>query len=306
VCAALPASACPPDRLLSVVVPYSAGGSLDATTRVVAEAVSRTLRRPLKVRNVPGASGLIGAREVASAASDGCTILSGTVNTMVLIPLLDPHARFTASDFVPVAKIGSTGLTLIAGTQTRAVRLAELHDDEASLGRPLAVGHPGNETLQAFAIDSMEEYLGMRFTRVPYSGSAALIGDLVGGRLDLAVVAMPVAHQLLRQNRVRQVADLDAVPDVAAESWNGWFVPVHTPEATLSSLRKALAAVLGDKAIARQLRTAGVEPAEPGAAASVLSGEIASDRTRYSHSLAARLVHHEGLPAGSPKEENRP
>jgi tripartite-type tricarboxylate transporter receptor subunit TctC len=299
-CSTLPATACPPDRLLSVVVPYPAGGSLDVTTRVVADAVSKTLGRPVQVRNVPGASGSIGAREVASAAKDGCTILSGTVNTMVLVPLLDPHARFTASDFVPVAKIGSTGLALIAGTETGAVRLADLHSEEASLGRPLAVGHPGNDTLQAFAIDAMEEYLGMRFTHVPYSGSAALIGDLVGGRLDLAVVAMPVAHQLLKQNRVRQVADLEAVPGVAAESWNGWFVPAHTPESDTASLREVLSAVLGDEALAGRLRTASVEPAMPDATASVLNHEIAADTRRYSHSLAYRLLGHKSLPARKP------
>src|SRR5262249_26665160 len=106
-CSALPVAACPPGRLLSVVVPYPAGGSLDVTTRVVADAAAHRLGRPVQVRNVPGASGLIGAREVANAAKDGCTILSGTVNTMVLIPLLEPHAGFRGSDFVPVSKIGS-------------------------------------------------------------------------------------------------------------------------------------------------------------------------------------------------------
>jgi tripartite-type tricarboxylate transporter receptor subunit TctC len=302
---ALPAAACPPERVLSVVVPYTAGGSLDATTRIVAEAVAKTLGRPVQVRNVPGASGLIGAREVAAAAADGCTILSGTVNTMVLIPLLDRHARFAASDFKPVAKIGSTGLVLIAGPQIGALRLADLRAEETSLGRPLAVGHPGNDTLQAFAIDSIEERLGMRFIHVPYSGSAALIGDLIGGRLDLAVVAMPVARPLLKQHRIRQVADLDTVPGVAAESWNGWFVPVHTPEASIAPLRRALVGVLGDETVAARLRNGGVEPSEPREAASVLDGEIAADTRRYSHSLASR-VDHEEAPAAATTPQRRP
>jgi tripartite-type tricarboxylate transporter receptor subunit TctC len=304
-CSALPVAACPPDRLLSVVVPYPAGGSLDATTRVVADAVAKALGRPVQVRNVPGASGLIGAREVASAAADGCMILSGTVNTMVLIPLLDPHARFTPSDFMPIAKIGSTGFVLIAGSRTGAARLADLPGEEAGLGRPLAVGHPGNDTLQAFAIDAIEERLGMRFIHVPYSGSAALIGDLIGGRLDLAVVAMPVARQLLKQHHIHQVADLEALPGVAAESWNGWFVPVHTPEASIAPLRRALVAVLGDDTVVGRLRSAGVEPAAPAAATSVLTREIAADTNRYGHSLAARLSHEES-PSTAPQPAHRP
>ncbi|HTJ06813.1 MAG TPA: tripartite tricarboxylate transporter substrate binding protein [Caldimonas sp.] len=304
VCAAS-AAACPPERVLSVVVPYSAGGSLDATTRVVAEAVAKRLGRPLQVRNVPGASGLIGAREVASAAADGCTILSGTVNTMVLIPLLDPHARFAPSDFVPVAKIGSTALVLLAGPQVGALRLADLHRDETLLGRTLAVGHPGNDTLQAFAIDSMEQALGMRFIHVPYSGSAPLIGDLIGGRLDLAVVATPVARQLLKLHRVRQVVELDTVAGVAAESWNGWFVPAHTTDAELAPLRRALVAALGDKTVVAQLRSAGVEPTAPALAASVLTREIAADTTRYSHSLASR-VDQEEAPAAPTKRAHQP
>ena len=304
-CSALPAAACPPERLLSVVVPYLAGGSLDVTTRVVADAVAQRLGRPVQVRNVPGASGLIGARKVASAAKDGCTILSGTVNTMVLIPLLDAHAGFAPSDFVPVAKIGSTGLALIASTQSGAVRLADLHSEEAGLGRPLAIGHPGNVTLQAFTIDSIEDYLGMHFTRVPYSGSAALIGDLIGGRLDLAVVAMPVAIELLKRHRVRQVADFEAVPGVA-ESWNGWFVPVHTPEANTASLRKALATVLGDESVAGRLRSAGVQPSAPSVMTSVFSGEIATETRRYAHSLSSRVAEQPVLPATSPEQANPP
>jgi len=306
-CFAMPAAACPPEQALSVVVPYPAGGSLDATTRVVADAVALRLGRPVQVRNVPGASGLIGARKVASAANDGCTILSGTVNTMVLIPLLDAHAGFSSSDFVPVAKIGTTGFALIAGTQGSAVHLADLRDAETALGRPLAVGHPGNATLQAFAIDSIEQSLGMHFIHVPYSGSAALIGDLIGGRLDMAVVALPVAHELLKQNRVRQLADLEALPGVAAESWNGWFVPVRTSEPDIAPLRNALVAVLGDESVAGRLRDAGVEPSAPGELTSVFSREIAADTTRYGHSLVSRASEHRALPAASPsKDAKRP
>jgi tripartite-type tricarboxylate transporter receptor subunit TctC len=302
----LSTAACPPERLLSVVVPFSAGGSLDGTTRLVADAVSRKLDRQVQIRDVPGASGLIGAREVASAAADGCTILSGTVNTMVLVPLLNPHAGFAPSDFVPVAKIGTTSLVLLASGQTGAIRLADLRGQEARLRRPLAVGHPGNDTLHAFAIDSLEESLGMRFTRVPYSGSAPMIGDLIGGRLDLAVVAMPVARQLLKHNRVRQIADLNTLPGVTADSWNGWFVPARTPGATIAPLRAALVAVLGDQAIAAKLRSAGVEPAEPGSPASALTGEIAKDTRRYGRSLGSHRVAHGKLPAAQSKRENLP
>jgi hypothetical protein len=225
---------------------------------------------------------------VARAAKDGCTILSGTVNTVVLIPLLDAHAGFTPSDFLPVAKIGSTGLALIAGTQSGAVHLADLHGEEAGLGRPLAIGHPGNSTLQAFAIDSIEDYLGMHFTHVPYSGSAALVGDLIGGRLDLAVVAMPVAHR---------TAEADTASDrspTSRRTRGGRVVerlvrPRAHAEANTASLRKALAAVLGDESVAGRLRIAGVQPAAPGAMTSAFRGEIATETRRYAHWRSSRV-----------------
>lgn len=258
--ASLNAAACPPQRTLSVVVPYSPGGSLDATTRIIAQAVSNKMERLIAVRNVPGASGVLGVREVLAAAPDGCTVLAGTVNTVVLVPLSNPSARFESSALRPVAKVGTAGLVLIASRHFGAETLQDLRAYARSRAEPLSAGHPGNDTVQALAIAMLEQRIGMGLIQVPYNGSAPLTNDLLGGHVHLAVVAMPVAQPLLEQGKIKVLASLTPEGGYPAESWSGWFVDARTPAASTSKLRSALIEALAEPKTARTLSELGAAP----------------------------------------------
>lgn len=247
------ASACPASRPLSVVVPYPTGGSLDATSRLLAAAVSERLGRELIVRNVPGASGAIGAREAMAAPRDGCTVLVGAINTLVLVPMLNAQAGFGIGDFRPLAKVGHTEMAVIAAATVPVAGLSDLAAHTRAIGRPLNVGHPGAETVQALALDLLEERVHAGLVPVPYAGSARMVSDLLGGHLDLAVVALPVAMPLLRQQRIRILGSFTPGEGFELDSWSGWFVAAGVAVSATTALEAALREALRDEDVQRAL-----------------------------------------------------
>lgn len=249
----LHAAACPAGRTLSVVVPFPPGGSLDATTRVLADAVAPLMHRPVVIRNVPGASGVIAVREVLSSPSDGCTVLAGTTTAVVLVPLLNPAAGFASTDLRPVAKVGSSELVLIAARSFPPRSISELASYVRSRGTPILAGHPGNESVQAIALDVLRERAGADMVQVAYNGSAHLVSDLLGGHIDIAVVASPAAVPLLRDGRAKIVARLSRQTGYDMDSWSGWFVPATVADAATADLRSALVAVLQDENVQKAL-----------------------------------------------------
>lgn len=247
------AVACPASRPLTVVVPYPAGGSLDATTRVIAAAVSERLQREVVVHDVPGASGAIGTREAAAAPTDGCTIVVGAINTLILVPMLNPQAGFRPSDFRPLAKVGRTELAVIAAPSFPPMRLTDLAAHTRSIGRPLNVGHPGNETVHALALALLERRVRAGLVPVPYAGSARMVSDLLGGHLDLAVVAMPVAMPLIHQHRVKTLGSFTPSEGFELDSWSGWFVAAGVPASATQAVQSALLDALNDEDVQRSL-----------------------------------------------------
>jgi tripartite-type tricarboxylate transporter receptor subunit TctC len=277
--------ACPPEQTINVVVPFAPGGSLDATTRVLADEVARVMRRPILVRNVPGASGALGAKDVLSAPHDGCTILAGAVNTVVLVPLMNPNAGFTARDLRPLAKVGHTDVVLIARADTPVHALADLAGYEHALGRPLSAGHPGHETVQALALKLVEATGEAHFVEVPYNGSARLLSDLLGGHLDLAVVALPAVTPLQRQGRIKVVARLTRGQGVSFDSWAGWFVPTSVPAADSHPITEALLTAMDDEDVQRALLRLGA-PTPARGEQRRFARQIQQSLARYAQMLA--------------------
>lgn len=254
---------CPADRTLEVVVPYAAGGSTDAVNRLLAQAVSARLKRPVVVRNIPGASGALGVKEVLSAEPAGCTVLAGSINTVILVPLLNRRAGFATQDLRPLAKVGSSDLVLIAAPSFVPGNLQELQEHVRASGKQVVAGHPGRESTQALALDLLEERLGTRFLQVPYNGSARLVVDLMGGTIEVAVVAAPAATPLVRDGRVKALATLNARNGFVLDSWSGWFAPRRATSASTAAVQHALMSALADPAVRRSLQQLGVPAAQP-------------------------------------------
>lgn len=261
----LPAWPCE-GSLVSLVVPYPAGGSMDAVMRLVADAAAEESGKTFVLRNIGGASGALAVQQVLRQPSDGCTVLAGNVNAVILAPLLTSQAGFRSDDLLPLGQVGTSDFVVVAAPGFDAQTLEELPAAARREGRPLSAGHPGNETLQHLALPLIERRLQLPLLRVPYKGSSVLVNDLIGGHLDIAVVAEPVATPLVARGQLKVLARLGQwLPSPAGGQqppllgWAGWFVAAGTPESARQRLQAALLAALSRPALQRQLQALGSE-----------------------------------------------
>lgn len=260
---ALPAPACE-GPVVSLVVPYPAGGSMDAVMRLVADVAGEEAGKTFVLRNVGGASGALAVQQVLRQPADGCTVLAGNVNAVILAPLLMTQAGFQPTDLVPLGQVGSADFLVVAAPGFAAQTLEELPAAARRAGRPLSAGHPGTETLQHLALPLIERRLQLPLLRVPYTGSSVLVNDLIGGHLDIAVVAEPVATPLVARGQLKVLARLgDWLPSAAGGrqppllGWAGWFVAAPTPMPARQRLQAALLAALARPALQQRLEALG-------------------------------------------------
>lgn len=251
------ASACERD-VVTLVVPYAPGGSMDAVARLVADAATRTAGKSFVVQHIGGASGAIGARHVARSAGDGCTVLAGNLNVAVLAPLHQLQPGYQPEDLVPVAKIGTTEMLVVAAPALQARRLEDLPAAVRRRPAGLAAGHPGAETAQYLALPMIERQLRLRFVHVPYKGGGPMVNDLLAGHLDIAVAAAPAVRKLLDQGRLVALASanewLKRRGEPVIESWAGWFAPASVDEATRKWLQQVLVGVMDLPEVSAGLR----------------------------------------------------
>lgn len=260
---ALPAWPCE-GPLVSLVVPYPAGGSMDAVMRLVAEAASEETGKTFVLRNIGGVSGALAVQHVLRQPADGCTVLAGNVNAVILAPLLVPQAGFQPTDLVPLGQVGTADFVVVAAPGLEAQSLEQLPAAAHRRGKPLSAGHPGHETLQHLALPLIERQLGLPLVRVPYKGSSVMVNDLIGGHLDIAVVAEPVATPLVARGQLKVLARLGQwLPSPAGGrqapllGWAGWFVAAPTPAPARDRLQAGLLAALAQPALQQRLQALG-------------------------------------------------
>jgi tripartite-type tricarboxylate transporter receptor subunit TctC len=253
-----------PTRPITFVVPNAAGGAADNLARSIGEEMSRRLGQPIVVENLGGASGALAAQKVLRATADGYTLLFGTTSDMVVTPIANKVAGYTARDFTPIGKVGVTPMTLVA-RPTLGVSTA---DQLAALARQksngLSVGTTGNASLQAFAAVALQRAGGVDLLGVPYKGGAPLTNDLLAGQIDLGVMTLPAALPHVRAGKLTMMGVLSAqrapaAPEqpsinesqafkgVSVEIWAALAGPPGLPAPVLERLSRALQEVLSDK-----------------------------------------------------------
>jgi tripartite-type tricarboxylate transporter receptor subunit TctC len=173
-----------PSRPITLIVPYPAGGPVDAAARVLVERMRRALGQTIIIENIGGAEGSIGTGRVARSPPDGYTIELGNLATHVLNAALYSLSYDMFNDFAPIAMLGSTPYVLFARKTMQANNLNELiawlkaNSDRAS------VGHPASSVVKLVEV-VFQKQTGTKFTVVPYRGAAPAMQDLVAGQIDL-------------------------------------------------------------------------------------------------------------------------
>jgi tripartite-type tricarboxylate transporter receptor subunit TctC len=245
---------------LKIVVPFTPGTGMDTIARAVAPRLQEKLGRPVIVQNTPGASGNIGADQVAKSAPDGNTVLMGA-NTMLMAAQLYKNVPFDpVRDFSPVSMAAWGTLMLVANPKTGIKSMADLIAQAKARPGHVVYGSPGVGTPHHMAMELFKTQAGLFMLHVPYRGSAGYTQDLLSGELMVGFLPVHVAQGLVTGGRlvalavgsdkrhpvspnVPTFAEL-GVKGVDVDLWYAFFVPAKTPAATVTKLNTEIASIL--------------------------------------------------------------
>lgn len=268
-----------PAKAITIVVPFSAGGGVDAMARLLAEKLRASLQQTVLVDNKPGASGMVGAAAVSKAAGDGYTLLLGSAGETSINPLIyKSRMQYQPQrDLAPIGLVARVPNVLVAHPGLPVDNLAELAAYAAKHPGKLSYATSGVGNPQHLNGELLQSVLGVKMQHVPYKGASGQLVDVASGAVDLTFVSYAGAAPFLKGNRVKALAVTSAkrasfAPEIPAlaetpaakaydlENWFGVFAPAKTPAAIQARLSEAIAAALKDPELARRLREQGGEP----------------------------------------------
>jgi tripartite-type tricarboxylate transporter receptor subunit TctC len=284
-----------PNNVITVVVPFSAGGPTDTVTRLVAQSMSATLGQQVIVENVAGAGGTLGAARVAKADPDGYTLLLhhiGMATTMALYRQL-PYSSI--DDFEPVGLVTEVPMTLVAKKDLQPANLAELIDYVKSNKDTVTYANAGIGAASHLCGMLFMSAIDTQVTTVAYKGTGPAMNDLLGGQVDFMCDQTTNTTSQIKAGEIKAYgvttkARVAALPDVPTVDegglsgfeisvWHGLYAPKGTPQPVIDKLVAALQTALKDPTVVQRFGELGTEPvaadrATPDALRSHLKAEI--------------------------------
>ncbi|WP_312529351.1 tripartite tricarboxylate transporter substrate binding protein [Comamonas sp.] len=265
-----------PNKPITMVVPFVAGGTTDILARIVGQSLGEELGQPVIIDNRAGAGGNIGGQFAARAPADGYTIFMGTVGTHAINEWLYKKMPFSPNkDFAPLTRVANVPNLLVANPAQPFKNVKELIS--------YAQAHPGQVNFGSSGSGSSIHLSGELFKmmakvdmiHIPYKGSAPAVTDLLGNQIAIMFDNMPSAIQHVRSGKLRPLAvttakrspELPDVPTVAeagvpgyeATSWFGLFAPTKTPADVQAKLHAAIIKVLQKPDVIKKIGDQGGE-----------------------------------------------
>jgi tripartite-type tricarboxylate transporter receptor subunit TctC len=246
-----------------MIVPYAAGGGIDAVARLLAQGIGEEVHQSVVVDNRGGAGGMLGAEAVAKASGDGYTVLLAGNPELTITPQLQAKAAYSAvSDFAPVVLVSQSPNILVAHASLGAKTLREALDAARKRPGGITIGTPGNGSPQHIAVEVLRAQTGLDIVHVPYKGAGPATIAALGGEVSFALVGAPPVLPHLGSGKlvglaVTQPQRSPLVPNVPTMgeamglmqtddfvTWYGLLAPASTPAETVDVLAKAAFAVL--------------------------------------------------------------
>lgn len=272
-----------PERPITLVVGYPAGGSVDLTARLLGEELSTQLGQSVIIENAGGAGGTIGAQRVARATNDGYTLLVGSTNEMVIAGMINSAVRYdSAKDFTPIGMIASQPM-LLAASKQEGVSTAKEYLEKLKSGQPgqYNFGSSGIGTTLHLAGEMINESTGTKAEHVPYRGVAPLVTDLISGQLNYGVLVLSSGLPQVKGDKITalgvtekrrsavapDIPSLSETPgfeDVDINVWFGLYGPADLPQAVVTRLTEALNAALQSKTFNTKMSDSGATLYKPG------------------------------------------
>jgi tripartite-type tricarboxylate transporter receptor subunit TctC len=263
-----------PDRPIKMIVPLAAASAVDVAARIVTQKMADNMGRQIVIINQPGASGLIGAEQVARAAPDGYTLGGFNDSIMTMVPNLQSNMRWDIlRDFAPVSLVATVEWGLIAGNKTPYKTAADLIAAARAAPGMINYSSGGPGSPQHLAMAMFASSAGISLTHVPYKGATQAATDLAGGQIPVGFQGLGTVAALVRSGQLRLIGvttanRLPQFPDVptVAESglpgffFNSWFAilaPAGTPKDIIARLNAEVLQALVDPGVRGKLENLG-------------------------------------------------
>ncbi len=245
-----------PDKPITIVVAWPAGGATDLVTRALQEVFSKGVGGQVVVKNVPGAAGTIGAAEAASATPDGHTLLVSPIGPMVIQPQR-MKLTYELSSFAPVCKLVDSPVVMMSPPNSRFKTVADVVAQAKADDGKLAYGSTGPGTVPHMAMIALAKAAGVKLKHIPFKGSADVVQAMLTGTIELFTDQPNLVPQynltpvaVLAEKRIPTYKDTPTMReqgyDVTFSIWNVMMAPKGTPPDVLTKLEGACKAALED------------------------------------------------------------
>lgn len=294
-----------PSRPVRLIVSYAAGNVTDSLARVVAEKLAEKWGQPVTVDNRPGQGGSLGAQLAAKTPADGHTLLFSAMAALAINPHVYANVGYDAQkDFLPIVNVAYPTSVMVASPELKISKFADLVAYSKANPTALNYGTAGNGTVPHLNMEALKAQSGLIAQHVPYKAAAAVMTDVMGGRLQLQQESISVVLPQIQANklvpiaassstRLAQLPDLPALSElvpgyVPVVPWLGILAPAGTPKPIIDKVHQDVSALLRQPEVQNRLGSLGLVIADDGPDA--FARQIARD-----HERLGKLVRQVGL-----------
>ena len=269
-----------PNKPVTIVVGYPAGGSTDLVGRLVANEIEKHLGQTVVVENLGGAGGAIGAQKVANAKPDGYTLLVGANNELAIANLVNKAVKYKISDFTPIGMVASQPMVLVASQKSGVKNTREFIDLVKAKPDATSYGSSGVGTALHLAGEMMKDQGKIKMQHVPYRGVPALTNDVLGNNIEFGVFVLSSGLPLIKSGKVVALGTTEAkrypaTPDIPAlaeqpefenvniNSWFSLMGPAHMPAPVVAKIKAALDKTMAAPEFRKKMEDAGAQVMDP-------------------------------------------
>jgi len=271
-----------PSKVVTIIVPYAAGGPTDVAARIIADEMTKSLGKSVIVENRPGAGTVVGAEAVARADKDGHTLFITAATTFSSNPHTVKDIRYKIEDFAPISMLAEVPFVFAVTKDFPAKDIQEFIAKGKETEGGIDFGTLGAGTVPHIIGGVMEEVTGVKLMPIPYGGAAPILADILGGNLDSYIASVAdgaVNHKegnyrvlaAFSNERVPQLPEIPTFKEVGYEglalgSWFAAFAPAGTPDDVISTLNKSMVDAVASPAYQEKMLQLGNKPVSSTAA----------------------------------------